>query len=373
MVQKSVMGKTVIASIGLLLVGLTVSLIGNGLYFSQKAPGATAEVAAPTAKHHVSADEFVTRWKTSAGLFNPYRLQRQGQFLIVQDADADAPFLKFDTAGQFRSQLGGWGEGPGEFGKQPRLAGRFGAQVAVLSDDMRRRVMRFDLTTDTYGGEMQVPASAGPPATDSSLIVVRPSHPEHVLQGFQVDPSGPALPDDQSPIAFGRYDELPELAASKENYLLKQGPMHIEPSGPLYMAFRYAGLVVSFRRDGTLRFKTSDPLDIPLPDFSADDVPIPDVTAASPPGNIYPKVFIGLSVDDSHVYALYSGKKLTEETGVTGINQGSRVYAYDKNAGNLLFSFDLPRPARDLIVTSESVYILSTDPDVALLKLSRPF
>ena len=69
MVQKSVMGKTVIASICLLLVGLTVSLIGNGLYFFQKAPGATAEVAAPTAKHHVSADEFVTRWKTSAGSF----------------------------------------------------------------------------------------------------------------------------------------------------------------------------------------------------------------------------------------------------------------------------------------------------------------
>jgi len=372
--------KRVIFLVAILIgLGVVLSLIGMGRdgqrsKLSEKAPDYPSSVPAPTANAHVSEDEFEILWKTSEAIFNPHGMQKYNDVLVVRDSDAESPFLKFNRDGSLLEEIGEWGEGPGEFGDMPRLLGQLDSSHIALDDNKRRRFMRFDLDTGSYEGEMNRPSSGGVPAADDSLLIVRPSHSEHLLEGHQIDSSQPAIVDSKPPIAFGSYDKIPEIATAADNYLLKQGPMQIGASGTVYVALRFAGLIMGFERDGTLRFKTTEPVDIPLPDFTAEDLPVSDVTAASPPSNIYPRVFVGMSVGEQNIFAIYSGKKNTEEVSVTELGVGSRVYAYDKKTGDLAFSVDLPFPARELVVASNAVYVIVLEEEGPVLaKLSRPF
>jgi hypothetical protein len=233
--------------------------------------------------------------------------------------------------------------------------------------------MRFALETGTYEGEVQVPSSAGPPVVSEGFVFVRPATSGLFAQGLALDPLFEEAVDRSSAVPFGTYDELPEVAYAENNYLLKQGPAIADEEGGVYTALRYAGLVMGFNSDGSLRFKTGEPIDVSLPEFSAEDVSIPGVTAVSPPVNLYPSLFIKLSSEGDRIYALCSCKKYGGNMSIDEINEGTRVYAYDKNTGELEMSFDLPLAVRDLEVTSDAIFAVAVRDDVELVKLTRPF
>ena len=358
----------------LLCIGLVVSVASSQSHFSKlDTRQVEDDLLSQKAKVHVSADGFDVIWSNKDDLFNPYQLFVQDDVVVVYDADGDAPFLSFDMEGRLLRQIGGWGEGPGEFGERPRIAGRLSDTHIALSDGMRRRVARFNVKTGEYEGEVRVPSSSGPPAISGNTIIVRSETPGLFAQGVVVDPSFKSTSESGSPIPFGTYEELPEVSFAEKNYLLKQGPATADAEGGTYVALRYTDLIMAFEPDGTLRFKSHKPFNISLPKFSAEDISIPGVTAASPPVNVYPSLFIGLSVSEDRIYALCACKKLESSMSVDEINEGERVYVYNKHNGSLEMSFDLPFPVRDIEVLPDAILAVAVRDDVELIKLSRPF
>lgn len=303
-------------------------------------------------------------WSRTDRLFNPYEVEVAGDRLVVRDSDGDAPFLVFDLDGAWKMNVGDWGEGPGEF-QRARYGGTLSNGDLLLIDVERRRAQQMDAETGEYIAEARIPESATSPVPfDDWLIVTPVTSDEAVLAALplRLDPLRIDLDD---PRPFGPYARLPELTHAKKNYLLKQGPVIAAEDGNLYYALENAGFVSSFGPDLSLRFKTTDPVDVPLPDFVRYDERF---TYNSPPRNWYPETFIDLSVDGDRLYALFSGTKVSKDAPGSRyqLDQGTDVFVYNRADGELLQRIQLPEPVRALAAHDGALFGITVDAEVAL-------
>lgn len=305
-----------------------------------------------------------TEWSQSDRLFNPYEVAVAGDRLVVRDSDGDAPFLVFDPNGTWKMNVGTWGEGPGEF-QRARYGGTLSNGDLLLIDVQRRRAQQMDAETGAYVAEARIPESATSPVPFGDWLIVTPvTSDEAVLAGLPLR-LDPLRIDLNAPRPFGEYARLPELIHAKKNYLLKQGPVIAEEDGNLYYALENAGFVSSFAPDLSLRFKTSEPVDVPLPDFVRYDERF---TYTSPPRNWYPETFIDLSVDGDRLYALFSGTKVSKDAPGSRyqLDQGTDVFVYDRTSGALLQRIQLPDPVRAIAAHDDALFGLTVDSEVAL-------
>lgn len=306
---------------------------------------------------------FTLQWSTSEELFNPFRIRTHGDRIFIQDHEGDTPFLVYDTDGTFIQGIGGWGEGPGEFG-YGRLS-TINDEYVLLSDFGRNRLLQYDASTLTYLNELYYPSSMIPPQPlgDRLVLAVEMSD-ESILVGHPFDPTSFSIDTDRTE-PIGAYTDLPEVVYAEKNYLLKQGPAIHDDDGNLYYALENASFIASFAPSGQIRFSTTAPLDIPLPDYVRHS---PRYTYTAPPRNYYPEVFIDLAVDDDWLYALYSGTTVSSGNpdSYRALNQGTTVLVYDRNTGRHAKRIELPVAARSIAVEGTSMFILSIDPEISL-------
>lgn len=311
----------------------------------------------------VTPSTFTLQWSTSEELFNPFRARAHGNRVFVQDHEGDTPFLVYDTTGTFTQGIGGWGEGPGEFG-HGRLS-TVNDEYVLLSDFGRNRLLRYDASTLEYVNELYHPSTTLPPQPlGDRLVLAVETSDESILTGFPFDRASFSIDtDEESPI--GRYADLPTVVDARKNYLLKQGPTIHDNDGNLYYALENASFIASFAPSGDVRFSTTAPLDIPLPDYVRHSA---RYTYTAPPRNYYPEVFIDLAVDDNWLYALYSGSTVSSGNpdSYRHLNQGTSVLLYARDTGKHVGRIELPVAARSISVLDGSMFILSIDPEISL-------
>ncbi len=233
----------------------------------------------------------------------------------------------------------------------------------------RRKISCFDLE-GKFQKQLEVPSTSYISAalTSKNILVLLDYFSNSFAVGYQVTKDISIA--NKKPIPFGKYEEIPELENCRNNFLLKQGPICTDNKGNVFIGFQFSSLIVGFDDKGINFFKTLEPENIPIP-----QVVTKTGVYKAPDVGKHPEVNVSLAVDEKYVYAVYSGTKLTLLNFVFTLDelfQGEVVRVYDKKTSEYLWSFKLPYPVRDFKVTEDSIFLLSVDPEVALIKYKKP-
>jgi len=309
-------------------------------------------------------------WSTTDKyLANPHKVIAHKDRLYIQDYRGEKPIPVFDNNGCFIHYMGQWGRGAGELNMGYKIVG-FLDNYLVVFDDQTKRLILFD-------------SGSGDPASEKILDINDPILTgQSIISRVRVSLDALAfsvtlnqnLETGRDTVIIGNYKEVPEIAAAKNNYLLKQGPWDADNTGNVFMAFHDASLILGFTPSGEIIFKTSLPYRIDkLPDFIRH--PAANAPLSSPNRDEYPKQYIGLTVDDKYVYGLYSGfqiKTRQDLLQVDKLSEGEILNIFNKQTSEYFFSLNLPYPFRDIAVADNALYALTVNPEVKLVKFKKP-
>lgn len=302
-------------------------------------------------------------------LNNPNRLFLLNGSVYVFDIYGDRPFIKFDSTGKYNYSFGGWGQGPGEMGESTTQFVGAIDNIILIHNHNRRKISCFNLN-GKFQKQLEIPSTSYVSAalTSKNTLVLLDYFSDSFAVGYHV--AEDISITNKKAIPVGQYEELPELENCRNNFLLKQGPICTDNEGNVFIGFQFSSLIVGFDDKGNNFFKTSEPENIPIPEVvaKAGVYKAPDVGK-------HPEINVSLAVDEKYVYAVYSGTQPTLLNFIFTLDelfQGEIVRVYDKKTSDYLWSFELPYPVRDIKVTEDSIFLLSVDPEPALIKYKKP-
>ncbi|RMG68346.1 MAG: 6-bladed beta-propeller [Calditrichaeota bacterium] len=295
-----------------------------------------------------------------------------GGDIYVIDQGSNFAITRFDSTGKFVQRFARWGRGPGEFQKIPVFAG-YGRQKIFLFSikDQKIGIYRTD---GQFLADLPLPSSASAGARDT-LLYLKP------LMDLQVFLRAERIKNNSFHERWAltvaqALQDANELRPLAKNPLLKEGPICVDESGNVYLAFKFSSLLIGFSRQGKIIFKNTMPYQIEFPVYVK--YPGEQATYSIPPANMYPYVSLDLKTDSKYLYRLYYGYRTDKFQGspfklIEKMDDGGTVLdVYDKKNGQYLFSTVLPVPAKRIAIQGDYIYLLSVAPEVAILKYRKP-
>lgn len=268
----------------------------------------------------------------------------------------------------------GIGQGPGEIRDEsayflaPSNDGRI-----WLHDRQQGRITIFDATLNpleeiTISGSMR-----SLPIRDSVLVTV-PRVGERVVDVRTIESSQARIEGTRSDATKRAYlvSASQDFAPVGKNYALRYGPA-ASCENSVVVGFEFGSPLLQAKTD-TIRV-LEPPTSVPFPVQS--DLP---EGQARLPSWFNPKGTLDVACDDSHVYALFSGKRVSRSNVRTldlsgrltstkraelsaRIERSRHLHVYDQRDGAFVYGIKLPVSARKIAVSDKYLYILRHRPD----------
>ena len=287
--------------------------------------------------------------------------------IYLYDSQGAAPFYEIDTRSLEVRGFGAWGGGSGQITPGSPAVLSVTADRIFVHAILESKLLVFsrELTLlHELGPEHGLPSSGAFYAVHDTLGLFLRSDPytraTSLARAYRIGGAEIA----RTELTLGDYAEGTALKPLRRNPLLNLGPVHADRAGRTFWAHYYSSFRAGFAADGAPLFLRSDPRDEPVP---AAKVRRNGGVAVGDPENAV-QGYVSLASDDRHLYALYSGERLTRERvmaartgrGVEGLRlgEGRIVDVFEKADGSYRFSLTLPVWATHLAVDGGRIYAL---------------
>lgn len=308
----------------------------------------------------------------SNDIYYPMQITICNNVLLLSDSEGDFPFKRHSMDFEYLGTLGAWGQGPGEIVKPSWIIG-CNNDIVYTYSFMNRSVSMF-LTDGRYIGNIDkslTHQSFYCHVIDNTLILVNTSFNPYAI-GVSLNEMYDILSGHDT-IVYGDANDVSELltVSRNRNILLKNSIISSDGEN-VYAAFRYGSLLLGFTKEGRLLFNTLHPFNVDIPEYSGGEY-----LGSAPPINKYPEAYVAIDVDDRYIYTIFSGAELSSRDVITGrkthkIHQGQLLSIHDKRTGEYKYTVELPFLIGDIAVSDDSIYAISTHPEIRLLKFEKP-
>lgn len=310
-------------------------------------------------------------WDHAPGeLANPYSIYHSDDYLVIQDLSSYRPLPVFKKDGTFLHYIGDWGKGPGEFSREGHSVIGIRDGDILIYDRETSRILSYEVESGKFVAESNSGLKTFPYLHGDKLINRAAIPYEHFAYGVTLNYD---LSTEVDTVVYGRYDELDVLYAAKYNHLLKQGAVIEDDDNNIFIAFNNSSLIVGFDIDGNVIFYNDKPAKLgTLPDLRNIELPASlRGGLIGPPLNMFPKHYVSVAVNDSYVLGLYSGFQIKSREDLLDsdkANEGYLVNFFDKKNSDFITTLTLDFPLKSFVLDNETLYGISTYPDVTLVK-----
>lgn len=273
------------------------------------------------------------------GLLRPMRVKvDKSEYLYVYDF-GDKCVKKYSSDGKFIQKFGkGEGQGPGEFINPTNFAVKNNGELWVCDS-----AFSYITVFDVYGNFIKtyrtsyLPYRIGLFSTEEYLVI--PSFSSDYLLFLRYDPNGELLSTFTLPPPWNERDP-------RSAFLKMDGRLSIDNNDNIYYAFNKVGLLVSFSREGHLRFLVE----------TIDRTPPPEVIRFKGGARIDPKspwTALSINTVDSEIYIL---------SGVGSKNRkGMVIDVYRSSDGRYIHSFEIPQRCSSANITGRSIVTVAEE------------